>query len=279
VNRKRLGFILIGAGLALAVIVGLLVYFQVRDAQAVRAQLPQQSVVVASQDIPAGSQIAASQIALVRMPDQGIPANAARQVDDSVVGKLTPAAIMKGQVLVTTQIGDPATKGLPSYSLKPGQVLYAMETTLPNQQPFALTAVNALRSGDRVDFVYSTLVVPPDVATNPDAQALLRSPSAAQYLQTRILLQNIRIDRLGIYNPDGTFTENPKYAIFIVTPEEALVMKWLKDASGFFGSSIELMLRAPNDAETGADSNLTVNLQYMREKYGLPAPAAPATGG
>jgi len=35
-----LGFILIGAGLALAVIVGLLVYFQVRDAQAVRAQLP-----------------------------------------------------------------------------------------------------------------------------------------------------------------------------------------------------------------------------------------------
>ncbi|GEM_PF-5581527 len=277
-NRKRLGFILIGAGVALAFVVGALVYVQVSEANAVRAQLPTRRVVVATEDIPAGSQITASQIQLVAVPEQVVPVDAATTIDENVVGKYTPSQILRGQVIISSLIGDAATKGVPSYSLKPGEVLYAMETAIQGQ-PVALTAVNALHSGDRVDFVYSSMVLPPDVARSPDVQTLLRSPSAAQYLQTRILLQNVRIDRLGMYKSDGTFEENPKYMIFIVKPEQALVMKWLKDAAILYGSSIELMLRAPNDTEN-YDANLTINLGYMREKYGLPAPpqvAPPST--
>ena len=275
-NRKRLGFILIGAGVALAFVVGALVYLQVTRAQEIEKQLPTRKVILATEDIPAGSQIQAKQIQLYAVPDQAIPANSAANVD-SVVSKFTPATIFKGQVIIATQIGDVATKGVPSYTLKQGQVLYAMETALPNQAPFALTAVNALRSGDRVDLVYSTLVVPPEIAANPDSQSLLRSSSAAQYLQTRILLQNVRIDRLGTYRSDGGFDENAKYMIFIVSPEQALVMKWLKDAAAFFGNSIELVLRAPNDDEI-SDPNLTINLNYMRDKYGLPSPPQVTTG-
>jgi hypothetical protein len=122
-----------------------------------------------------------------------------------------------------------------------------------------------------VDLIYSTMVLPPELAANPDVSNIIHQPSAAQYLQARILLQGIKIDRLGQYTADGGFQENANYMIFIVRPEEALVLKWLKDAASFFGNSIEFILRAPNDSEP-ADQSLTINLNYMRDKYGLPAP-------
>ncbi len=271
-NRKRLGFILIGGGVAIACVVGVLVYLQVSAARAAIAQLPTRSVIVAFEDIPSGSQIKASQIQSVLVPDQAIPANSATAIDDSVVGKYTPDTILKGQVVILTEIGDESTRGIPSYQLDRGQVLYAMETQLPNQQPLALTAVNALRAGDRVDFVYSTLVVPQEFLEDPEKQALLQTPIAAQYLTTRVLLQNIRIEALGVYQADGTFLNDPKYMIFKVSPEEALVLKWLKDAAIYIGNTIEHVLKAPADQDSQPDPSLEINVRYMREKYGLPEP-------
>ena len=103
-NRKRLGFILIGAGVALAFVVGALVYIQVNRAREIEAQLPTRRVILATEDIPGGSQIQAKQIQLFAVPDQAIPANASTDVD-SVVSKFTPATIYKGQVVISTQIG------------------------------------------------------------------------------------------------------------------------------------------------------------------------------
>ena len=62
-------------------------------------------------------------------------------------------------------------------------------------------------------------------------------------------------------------------------PEEALVLKWLKDAAMFYrDSNIEMVLRAPSDEEL-SDSNLVVNFNYMREKYNLaPPPGVPIAG-
>ena len=102
--------LLIGAGVALAFVVGALVYIQVNRAREIEAQLPTRRVILATEDIPGGSQIQAKQIQLFAVPDQAIPANASTDVD-SVVSKFTPATIYKGQVVISTQIGDVATKG------------------------------------------------------------------------------------------------------------------------------------------------------------------------
>ena len=126
-NRKRLGFILIGAGVALAFVVGAIVYLQVSQVAELRSQIPTREVVVAKENIPARSQIKASQVWKIKVPDQAIPPNAATQIDTSqntVVGKYTPAVIPQGDVILTTQIGDAATRNVPSYQLQPGQVLY-----------------------------------------------------------------------------------------------------------------------------------------------------------
>ena len=45
-NRKRLGYILIGSGLTLALLVGVMVYSQVSEAEKVKASLPHGIVTV-----------------------------------------------------------------------------------------------------------------------------------------------------------------------------------------------------------------------------------------
>ena len=64
--------------------------------------------------------------------------------------------------------------------------------------------------------------------------------------------------------------------IFIVDPEEALVLKWLKDAATYYKqSNVEMVLRSPADDQQ-ADNNLVVNFNYMQQKYNLaPPPSLP----
>jgi hypothetical protein len=113
------------------------------------------------------------------------------------------------------------------------------------------------------------------------------------YLQTRIMLQDLRIQEIGSYASDGSLvpaTGDPAAKgaapalsganiIFIVKPEESLVLKWLKDAATYYkDSNIEMVLRSPADEEQ-ADGNLVVNFNYMREKYNLaPPPSLPVAG-
>jgi hypothetical protein len=116
------------------------------------------------------------------------------------------------------------------------------------------------------------------------------SANPIPYLQTRIMLQNLRIQEIGSYAPDGSLvpaTGDPSgkgaapslsgaNIIFIVDPEEALVLKWLKDAATYYkDSNVEMVLRSPADDQQ-SDNNLVVNFNYMQQKYNLaPPPSLP----
>src|SRR5690348_3824011 len=96
VQRKRLGYILMGGGFGLALLVGAMVYSQVSDAERVKASLPTARVVVATQDIPARTEIAASMINIRTVPDDLVQVGAATKIED-VVGKFTPNAVTRGE--------------------------------------------------------------------------------------------------------------------------------------------------------------------------------------
>src|SRR6266536_647659 len=240
VQRKRLGYILIGSGLMLALFVGIMVYSQVSDAERVKASLPTARVVIATADIPARTEIAASMVNVATVPDQLVQAGAATKVED-VVGKFSPDAVTKGAVINTQKIGPLAVKNAPSFRIEKGKVMYVMPVAFAGSQ-FSLAQVNALRAGDRVDLLYTTINAPQGMST--DQREEVRANT-----------------------------------IFIVKPEEALVLKWLKDAATYYkDSNIEMVLRSPADEEQ-ADNTMVVNFNYMREKYNLaPPPALPTTG-
>ena len=284
-QRKQLGYILIGGGLTLAVFVGIMVYSQVSEAEKVKASLPTARVVIATGDIPARSEIAASMVNVRTVPDELVQAGAATKVED-VVGKFSPDAIAKGSVINTQKIGPVAVKNAPSFRIEKGKVMYVMPVSFAGSQ-FSLTQVNALRAGDRVDLLYTTINAPQGLS----ADQVLANP--IPYLQTRIMLQDLRIQEIGSYAADGSLVPAsgdpsgkgaaPSLAganiIFIVQPEEALVLKWLKDATTYYKSSnIEMVLRSPAD-DLQADHNLVVNFNYMQQKYNLaPPPSLPTAG-
>jgi Flp pilus assembly protein CpaB len=279
VQRKRLGYILIGSGLFLALIVGVLVHGQVSEAERVKASLPTARVVIATADIPARTEIAASMVNIQTVPDQLVQAGAATRIED-VVGKFSPDAVSKGTVINTQKIGPVAAKNAPSFRIEKGKVMYVMPVSFAGNQ-FSLATVNALRSGDRVDLLYTTVNAPQGM-TSEQREEVRSNP--IPFLQTRIMLQDLRIQEIGSYAPDGSLipaTGDGKNAgtglaganiIFIVKPEEALVLKWLKDSATYYkDSNMEMVLRSPADEEQ-ADPNLIVNFNFMRDKYNLAPP-------
>jgi Flp pilus assembly protein CpaB len=283
VQRKRLGLILIGGGVILALIVGVMVYAQVSDAERVKAQLPTARVVIATADIPARTEIAASMINVQTVPNELVQAGAAVKVED-VVGKFTPNAITKGEVINTQKIGPISAKNAPSFSIEKGKVMYVMPVSFAGTQ-FSLAQVNALRSGDRVDLLYTTINAPQNLSSDQRAAV---DANPIPYLQTRIMLQDLRIQEIGSYAADGSLVPaggDPAKGgtaiasaniIFVVDPEESLVLKWLKDAATYYKqSNVEMVLRSPADDQQ-ADNNLVVNFNYMQQKYNLaPPPTMP----
>jgi Flp pilus assembly protein CpaB len=287
VQRKRLGYILIGGGLCMALFVGVMVYSQVSDAERVKASLPTARVVIATSDIPARTEIAASMVNVRTVPDELVQAGAATKVED-VVGKFSPDAVAKGSVINTQKIGPVAVKNAPSFRIEKGKVMYVMPVSFAGSQ-FSIAQVNALRAGDRVDLLYTTINAPQGMSAEQRDEV---RANPIPYLQTRIMLQDLRIQEIGSYAPDGSLipaTGDPNSKdkgatpsistaniIFIVKPEESLVLKWLKDAATYYkDSNIEMVLRSPADDEQ-ADNGLVVNFNYMREKYNLaPPPSLP----
>src|SRR6202171_1727867 len=279
---------MIGAGLVLALFVGVMVYKQVSEAEQVKASLPTARVVIATSDILARTEIAASMVNVATVPDDLVQAGAATKIED-VVGKFSPDAITKGEVINTQKIGPVAAKNAPSFRIEKGKVMYVMPVSFAGSQ-FSLAQVNALRAGDRVDLLYTTINAPQGLT--PEQRDEVRS-NPIPYLQTRIMLQDLRIQEIGSYAPDGSLvpaTGDPASKgaapsitnaniIFIVQPEESLVLKWLKGAATYYkDSNIEMVLRSPADDEQAA-TNLVVNFTYMPQKYTLaPPPTLPTAG-
>jgi Flp pilus assembly protein CpaB len=286
VRPKRLGTLLTIAGVVLSLIVGTVVYSEVSDAQRIKASLPTNQVIVAAADIPARSEIAASMLAVQPIPDQLMQAGAASKVED-VAGKFTPEGLVKGEVVNTRKLGPVVGKSIPSYAIEKGKVMYVMPVSFTGTS-FSVARVNALRAGDRVDLLYTTIDAPP-LVTAEQRDQIRAAP--IPYLQTRIMLQDLRIQEIGTYAADGSLvpaTGDPGKGaasldaaniIFVVKPEEALVLKWLKDAAIFYKDSIiEMVLRSPADDEL-ADNNLVVNYNYMRQKYNLGPPPSVSVPG
>src|SRR3979411_3315621 len=141
-----------------ALFVGVLVYLQVSEAERVKASLPTARVVIATGDIPARSEIAASMVNVRTVPDELVQAGAATKVED-VVGKFSPDAITKGAVINTQKIGLVRVENAQSVRSERGKVMYVLPVSFAGSQ-FALAQVNALHAGDRVDLLYTTINAP-----------------------------------------------------------------------------------------------------------------------
>jgi Flp pilus assembly protein CpaB len=272
-----------------ALVVGVLVFLQASEADALRQASPKRWVAVAAADIPERSTISNEQVQVIRVPDDAVPPSAAsflpdssmtdEQVDTSkrslinqIANQFTTSRIYRGEVFNKERLGREALKNNPSFELPPGKVAYAFPIKIsggnPQNDRLLVAFLNAVRPGDFIDVYFSSIELPPNLTQEQEERA--RGGDAIKYLYTRRIMQNVKVMNIGFF-PDSTgkAAETPRDERFLtlqVSPDEALTLKWLKDVASLTGN-LEFVLRSPVD--TADFPQQTVTFEMMATRYGI----------
>jgi Flp pilus assembly protein CpaB len=258
--------LLIVAGIVLAGFIGFLVYLQAAEAEQLRTERPKNFGVVAIIDIPERTTITSEQLDVIRVPDLALPPGQAvyrppvgasestieigkAETKNRVVGLLAGNRIYKGEVINTERLGTPAAQARPALQVPQGKVWYHLPINVGSgaTAPQALiTFLNFVRAGDTIDVFVTDQVVP--AGTAKDAVPKAGEVDYAKTLYTRRILQNVKVINIGPF-PSGAPAAAPgdRLLTLELNSEEALKVKWLKDA---LGSSLEFVVRSPQDPET-----------------------------
>ena len=285
-NKKQVGSLLIGVGGLLAIVIGAIVYFQLTGAEEKARQVPTERVVVATRDIPDQGRIERSAITLASVSREALPSRPIN-TEEIAVGKFARQKIYKGDVLNQDRVVDLATirqdlaagRQLPSVSLvlDRDQVMFVLPARLQGgfagQGPNTLTAADAIKAGDYVDILVTTLEFPEGLA--PEQRQAAQQDRLAEFLRTRVLFQNLRVYNVGVFQPpdaksDQAAAQNKpedRFITFIVSRDEALQLKWLKDLVALGQANVDFVLRSPSN--NTVEPSVPVTVQDMQRQYGL----------
>jgi len=285
-RRPGLGVFLILFGLLLAVIAGVMVFRLARQNEQLLASAPTRWFAVANVDIGARSIIAPNQVVVVQIGEPIFPASSANYLPDPgasdaqiqagrqalidrVAGQYTPEQIDKGEIIDLDRLGQKAAQNTPSYEVPIGQVAFPFPVKLNGGTPangnLLVAFLDAVRPGDFVDIYYSSFE--PPAGSAPDTPDPAPDP---RYLVTRPIFQNLKVLNVGFF--PGTNGQTPpstndeRYLTFQVTPDQALALKWLKDAATLKGN-IDFVLRNPGDTQVLPSA--AINYQDMASQYGI----------
>jgi pilus assembly protein CpaB len=235
--RQRRGWIAIFFGILFAIGAGALVFVILLQQQSTAAEQARQialeqarpmamlRVPVAARPLQPGLEITASDYVLQEFPLNLIPPQAITntvQID----GKLVVQAIGQGETFSTRMFlgGEGATV---SEQIEPGRLLFAFPAT------DLMSQANVIQEGDRLDLLVT-------ISASGDPQLLGGS--------TAMTLQNIPVVKIIRPVPDplaGSQDLRPTALLLSVSPQEAVILKYVKDSGGI----IDFALRSTLDRE------------------------------
>lgn len=266
------GCIWLAAGLVLAALAGLVAFMtltrtapQPEAADLAGASGRTQAVVVAAQAVPIRTRLTGEMLAVRQLPIEAVPQGALAD-PAAVEGKLTTTELFAGEVILSLRLVDP---NVVSGDGRLALVVTEDEVLMAFPAEDLMTSAGVLKPGDRVDILVSM-----DVPTERTAGG----EGADEEQATFNLLQGAFI--AAVVGGPQPQTGNPADAItgggattpggdleallLTVSPQQALVLKYAKDAGGRF----DLVLRAP-----GADQEFPVepvDIDLLINQFALP---------
>ena len=264
-NRRAL--LLVVTGVVAAIAATVVIYFLIASMGNTVAPPPptsqtpsaRRAVIVAATDIAANTTVTTSQLTTGTFPVDMIPADAITTTA-GVVGTRARSPIFSGQILLRRQFIASQGDG-PSVNIPAGKVLVAFPST------DMLNATGAVQRGDHVDIMLS---IPISGTTRLDAAADTGTQldTGERALVAQMTLQNIVVENVGQWAPPGQQAENTantalKIITFIVEPQEALILKYVKDSGG----TIDLAVRSADDNEIKDTDPVT--LDYLVDLFGF----------
>ncbi|HEX7976772.1 MAG TPA: Flp pilus assembly protein CpaB [Anaerolineales bacterium] len=285
-NRPgRRGIILSIAGLAIAVF-GIL--FIGRMVNASLSPLPQatpppavkQKVVVTTHTVAVGAVLKAEDLKAVEVPVELAPPNTLNDLS-AVIGRMTKVQLAPGEIVMPHHLADPTNVNHDlAFVINENQVIMAF----PIED--LMSQLNILQRGDQVDILVS---VEEPVQNNTTIGVAPADQKADKELFTFNSLQRVQISAVVVEIVQNTRTTGgnaitsagnavataqptpepnpadvkPKALLLALAPQDALVLKHLRDAGGKF----DLVLRAPNS--TQLFDSFPVSPQFLIDRYKL----------
>jgi len=267
------GCIWLAAGLVLAALAGFVAFMtltrtapQPEAGDAAGGSGRTQAVVVAAQAVPVRTQLTAEMLAVRQLPIEAVPQGAIADPAE-VEGKVTTTELFAGEAILSLRLVDP---NVVSGDGRLALVVTEDEVLMAFPAEDLMTSAGVLKPGDRVDILVSL-----DVPTERTAGG----EGADEEQATFNLLQGALI--AAVVGGPQPQTGNPADAItggggattpggdlqallLTVSPQQALVLKYAKDAGGRF----DFVLRAP-----GADQEFPVepvDIDLLINQYALP---------
>lgn len=219
-------------------------------------------VAFAANDIAEGTVLTADDVTLSEIPIQFAARDAIVNLDD-VVGRISKTDLVEGEMILEHSLADPTGSAYDiAYVLDEKHVLMA----LPATDLMSHEAI--IKRGDIVDIMVSMVEkLSPVVEGEPQTGPQLVTFTASQKLN----ISAIVIDIVKNENqPAPAAGETPRRDQIVVqaylialNPQDALVLKFLKDSGGIF----EFVIRAPTSS--GQFELTPVTSQFIKELYGL----------
>jgi len=230
-SRRRARLVLI-VGLLFAVGAGATTFFVANTAKSeAPAPIPTSNIVVAAREIPAKTQITASDLKLVKMNTEVVPPSALTTPEE-VVGKITITSISIGEPILPTKLGGPngnlfvvipSSAFAPDGTIPPGTPNYrAMSITVADAQ----AAGGSIQAGDIVDLLFTMNISPEKLFKQPNPAVNSTDASA------RIVLERVPILARIL-------------AVYVIRTDAATAERigYMQSSGG----TMQLLLRGPKD--------------------------------
>jgi len=265
------GCLWLTAGLVVAVLAGAVAFITLQRATAQRtgedvsgSRVP---VVVAARAIEVRSPLTAEDLELRDLPVEAAPEGAVSELEEAV-GKITLVDLYPGEVILAQRLVDPNVitgDGRLALVVAEDEVLMAF----PAQD--LMSRIGVLKPGDHVDLLFS-LDFPVNrgveeflLAEGETAESEAAGGGQEEEQATFNLLQNVTIAAIVTgQTPTGGEAGAAEAILLTVSPQDALLLKYAKDAGGI----VDIVLRAPGTERPF--STEPVDVDYMIHRYRIP---------
>ncbi|MHB1357354.1 MAG: Flp pilus assembly protein CpaB [Anaerolineae bacterium] len=271
------GCLWLTAGLVIAVAAAVVAYITITNAivQSTKLEgpIPKVGVVVTTRVMAVRTLITAADVELKQVSVDTAPDGALRKVEEAI-NRVTTVDLYTGEVLVASRLVNPTSitgDGRTAILMEEEQVLVAFPTG------DLMSRIGVLKPGDHID-----ILVTFDFPVSAVGSIVGGGTQQGSSRVTFVLLQNLTIAAIvggeqppaaqsggGLLGGGGTTTvvtapSNPDALLLTVSPQDALVLKYLKDN----GTVFDIALRAPGVEK--AFTTVPVDMQWIIDRYSIP---------
>jgi len=244
-----------------------------------------ESVVVVTHDVPIRALLRVQDLTLVEVSVEFAPPNALNEIS-AALDRITKIPLVAGEIVMEHHLVDPTNiKGDLAFVIGDDQVLMAFPAT------DLMSQINLLQPGDIVDVLVSIKqpVLPGQAGSGglfgeeAEEEDELFTFSALQRVEISAVVVEIKLARqtssttsrtasVGLTEAEATPQPTPtpqpseiepQAILLALSPQDALVLKHLKDAGGV----IDIVLRAPT-SELFFELNPVMS-EYLKDRYEL----------